>query len=146
DIADLVQQLVDMDERELTPLDTTILETLGAGQAEAAQTFYTSTYDPKRRQYEALTQRLGEVADTRMQAAADRMAASNRKAMTWISVALGVGITITVGSSWLIARRIVKPIRQMVHRLQDIGTGIATGEGDLTQRVEVQRHDELGEL
>src|SRR5438128_4314147 len=93
-VADLVQQLVDMDDRDLTPLDTTILETLGAGQTEAAQTFYASTYEPKRRHYETLTRRLGDIADTRMHAAADRMAASNRRAMTWISVALGGAITI----------------------------------------------------
>ncbi|MGL4504117.1 MAG: HAMP domain-containing protein, partial [Aeromonas sobria] len=43
---------------------------------------------------------------------------------------------------WLMARQIVAPIRAVVARLKDI----ATGEGDLTQRIEIQRQDEIGEL
>ncbi|MCH7370436.1 MULTISPECIES: methyl-accepting chemotaxis protein [Aeromonas] len=43
---------------------------------------------------------------------------------------------------WLMAQRIVAPIRAMVARLKDI----ASGEGDLTQRIVLQRDDEIGEL
>ncbi|USV56735.1 methyl-accepting chemotaxis protein [Aeromonas encheleia] len=43
---------------------------------------------------------------------------------------------------WLMAQRIVAPIRIVVARLKDI----ASGEGDLTQRIELQRDDEIGEL
>ncbi|MGL5775947.1 MAG: methyl-accepting chemotaxis protein, partial [Aeromonas veronii] len=43
---------------------------------------------------------------------------------------------------WLMAHRIVAPIRAVVARLKDI----ACGEGDLTQRIEIQRQDEIGEL
>ncbi|MFC5704912.1 methyl-accepting chemotaxis protein [Aeromonas eucrenophila] len=43
---------------------------------------------------------------------------------------------------WLMAQRIVAPIRTMVARLKDI----ASGEGDLTQRIVLQRDDEIGEL
>ena len=139
-MVDLVQQLTAMDERELTPLDTTILETLGEGRAAAAQTLYFSTYAPKRMQYEAVVRRLGDIAEADVQAAAARVAASSQRAVTWIYVTLGIGITLTVGTSWSIARRMVRPLRHMVGRLKDIA------EGDLTQRVEVQRHDELGEV
>ncbi len=139
-MVDLVQQLTAMDERELTPLDTTILETLGEGRAAAAQTLYFSTYAPKRMHYEAVVRRLGDIAEADVQAAAARVAASSQRAVTWIYVTLGIGITLTVGTSWSIARRMVRPLRRMVGRLKDIA------EGDLTQRVEVQRHDELGEV
>ena len=40
------------------------------------------------------------------------------------------------------AARLVKPIRDVVFRLNDI----ASGEGDLTQRLEVKSQDEIGEL
>lgn len=40
------------------------------------------------------------------------------------------------------ASRLVKPIREVVVRLDDI----ASGEGDLTQRLEVQSQDEIGQL
>ncbi|WP_219591937.1 methyl-accepting chemotaxis protein [Aeromonas salmonicida] len=43
---------------------------------------------------------------------------------------------------WLMARQIVAPIRTVVARLKDI----ATGEGDLTQRIDLHRDDEIGEL
>ncbi|MBM0510630.1 methyl-accepting chemotaxis protein [Aeromonas hydrophila] len=43
---------------------------------------------------------------------------------------------------WLMAHQIVAPIRAVVARLKDI----ASGEGDLTQRIELRRDDEIGEL
>ncbi|WP_340479178.1 methyl-accepting chemotaxis protein [Vibrio anguillarum] len=42
----------------------------------------------------------------------------------------------------LAATQIVKPIRAVVERLQDI----ASGEGDLTQRLVISSHDEIGDL
>lgn len=43
---------------------------------------------------------------------------------------------------WFVARQIATPLRRVVDRLRDI----AQGEGDLTQRISLQRNDELGEL
>ncbi|MGY6038136.1 methyl-accepting chemotaxis protein [Aeromonas sp. AE23HZ002T15] len=43
---------------------------------------------------------------------------------------------------WWMAQRIVAPIRTVVARLKDI----ASGEGDLTQRINLQQDDEIGEL
>ncbi len=42
----------------------------------------------------------------------------------------------------LLARSIVNPIREVVSRLDDI----ASGEGDLTQRIEIRNQDEVGQL
>lgn len=42
----------------------------------------------------------------------------------------------------LMSLRLVKPIREVVTRLEDI----ASGEGDLTQRLEVKSGDEIGQL
>ncbi|MCU0689685.1 MAG: methyl-accepting chemotaxis protein, partial [Phycisphaerales bacterium] len=53
-------------------------------------------------------------------------------------VALIVGIT----AALLIARSVIKPITAITNRLKDI----AEGEGDLTQRVDETRGDELGVL
>ncbi|MFQ2245015.1 methyl-accepting chemotaxis protein [Aeromonas enteropelogenes] len=58
-------------------------------------------------------------------------------------VVIGVLISlIALCGIWLMARQIVAPIRAVVARLKDI----ASGEGDLTQRIEIQREDEIGEL
>lgn len=43
---------------------------------------------------------------------------------------------------WAASFKLVAPIKEMVSRLQDI----ATGEGDLTQRLNVKSMDEMGEL
>ncbi len=50
-----------------------------------------------------------------------------------------VGLIITTG---LLAKTLVKPIREVVARLEDI----STGEGDLTQRLEAKTDDEIGQL
>ncbi len=54
----------------------------------------------------------------------------------------GFAMLFGIGAAIVIARGILKPIRAMVDRLKDI----AEGEGDLTQRVDETRKDELGEL
>lgn len=57
------------------------------------------------------------------------------------TVALVV-VAMTLIVNLLITRAILKPIKALVFRLRDI----AEGEGDLTQRVDQTRRDELGEL
>lgn len=56
---------------------------------------------------------------------------------------IAVVITLlALGAVTLLARQVVAPIRDVVARLRDI----ASGEGDLTQRLRVARHDEIGAL
>ncbi|WP_428776059.1 methyl-accepting chemotaxis protein [Vibrio sp.] len=54
----------------------------------------------------------------------------------------GVFVLLGLGLITAMARRIVKPIRLVVARLEDI----ASGEGDLTQRLEIDSKDEIGQL
>ncbi len=58
-----------------------------------------------------------------------------------IACALLVG-ALGLAIFWFAARQIASPLRRVVDRLRDI----AQGEGDLTQRITLQRSDELGEL
>ncbi|MGF1739828.1 methyl-accepting chemotaxis protein [Vibrio profundum] len=58
---------------------------------------------------------------------------------------LGAGVIFVIAGLVLIAllaRSIVKPIKEVVVRLDDI----ASGEGDLTQRLDVKSKDEIGQL
>ena len=55
---------------------------------------------------------------------------------------LGVTTLLVLTVAFLFARMLSKPINLLVARLKDI----AEGEGDLTQRVDQNRKDELGEL
>ncbi len=58
--------------------------------------------------------------------------------LTVLLLVMGLGIGLVV--SWLIVRSITKPLESIldvIHRMAD---------GDLTQRIEIHNHDELGEL
>ncbi len=60
------------------------------------------------------------------------------------AILFGAGLIalVVTGIGLLFARSLTKPIQALVDRLKDI----AEGEGDLTQRVDQDRADELGEL
>lgn len=62
-------------------------------------------------------------------------------AVGMLSVGLGVAC-LGLLLMWFISGRIGKPLRQMVRMLDDI----ARGDGDLTQRLQVNRQDELGAI
>ncbi len=66
---------------------------------------------------------------------------NNSTIRTTILLVSGV-VVVGFIASFVIARGITRPINAMVDRLKDI----AQGEGDLTQRVDETRGDELGEL
>jgi len=61
---------------------------------------------------------------------------------TFLYVSTGVGIALGIVITIVISRGILRPLKAITLRLQDI----AQGEGDLTQRVDATRKDELGEL
>ncbi|HDZ8915094.1 TPA: methyl-accepting chemotaxis protein, partial [Aeromonas hydrophila] len=66
---------------------------------------------------------------------------ANRSVMTQLIIG-GLISAVALICIWLMAHQIVAPIRAVVARLKDI----ASGEGDLTQRIELRRDDEIGEL
>ncbi len=73
----------------------------------------------------------------------DALISGNMRKGTIIEVSVGV-IMVLVGllTTGILAKTLVRPIRQVVLRLEDI----ASGEGDLTQRLDVKTADEIGQL
>src|ERR1051326_2267196 len=63
EVLGLVHQLEEMDDKELRPVDTAILEKLGDDKLEDAKQLYFSQYEPVRAKYEALVRKLSETAD-----------------------------------------------------------------------------------
>lgn len=55
---------------------------------------------------------------------------------------VGIAIALAIGTAMLLARSISTPLRRTVHLLREI----AEGDGDLTKRLQVNGHDEIGEL
>lgn len=73
----------------------------------------------------------------------DTLITTNMEEGIIIEVSVGV-VLVLIGlvTTALLAKTIVRPIREVVLRLEDI----ATGEGDLTQRLDVKSQDEIGQL
>ena len=73
----------------------------------------------------------------------EEAAASGSTSLIWGSVFLTVVASVFIAAiAWWMTRSVLIPIRQTTVTLKDI----AEGEGDLTQRLDDSRHDELGEL
>lgn len=72
----------------------------------------------------------------------DEVTASSDSTRNIIAMVSCIAAFITVVLVWLSVKRIVKPINATVVSLKDI----AQGKGDLTMRLQVLSHDEIGEL
>jgi len=78
---------------------------------------------------------LAEVHESEIRADVDRLRT--------FMVIVGAAATIVVAVLfWLVAATITRPVNVLIERVKDI----AQGEGDLTQRVEVNSDDEIGQL
>ncbi|MBG6826060.1 methyl-accepting chemotaxis protein [Pseudomonas aeruginosa] len=75
--------------------------------------------------------------------ALERQLDDMRREGTWVELGLGLGAAVLgLLVRWLSARGVTRPILGVAHMLRDI----ASGEGDLTQRLPHTGRDELGEL
>ncbi len=75
--------------------------------------------------------------------ALERQLDDMRREGTWVELGLGLGaVVLGLLVLWLSARGVTRPILGVAHMLRDI----ASGEGDLTQRLPHTGRDELGEL
>ncbi|MBG4832097.1 methyl-accepting chemotaxis protein [Pseudomonas aeruginosa] len=75
--------------------------------------------------------------------ALERQLDDMRREGTWVELGLGLGAAVLgLLVLWLSARGVPRPILGVAHMLRDI----ASGEGDLTQRLPHTGRDELGEL
>jgi len=92
EIATLIDQLNQIDERELRPLDTKLLETMAEGKTEAAKKLYFTEYEPVRAKYEAALRKISENAEQLTQAASRRVTDKNWNSLVSICLALFGGI------------------------------------------------------
>jgi methyl-accepting chemotaxis protein len=71
------------------------------------------------------------------------VAASGARSTAMFTAGLGgIALVLSVGCAWLIARSIVRPLREVDAALADI----ASGDGDLSRRLDASRSDELGSV
>jgi methyl-accepting chemotaxis protein len=140
DLKRLTSNLRTVDEQQLRALDTRILELTASGDAKAATRMYFAEYEPVRAAYERLVEQLGVVAEAHAEEAAQQVAWANRRALTYISVALVAGIALVSLGLFAVARNIGTKLREAV----ELVDGVA--RGNLTRAVEVDAHDETGRM
>ncbi|MDE5803619.1 MAG: methyl-accepting chemotaxis protein [Lachnospiraceae bacterium] len=95
---------------------------------------------------EQLCAELEEAFHRSMEAAQSNSESSIRLAGFSNGIVSIVCIMCVVSSIFLIHREVLKPIKQMSSRMQQIARTVSEGKGDLTERFPVKRKDEIGYL
>jgi rsbT co-antagonist protein RsbR len=85
---------------------------------------------------QALAERLNQAAQARGNEIADR----NRQLVSWLFLISGIIVALIILVQVLVARTVGAPLRNLTASVQHFAAG------DLSTRVAVQRHDEVGEL
>ena len=116
------------------------LSTLDGGNPDDARTALLIELRPVQAAYEKSLEELTE----RIQKNAEARAGEDVKlAQTGAVIIMGLGavaLVLAVGSGLLITRSISAPLREAIQAVQSIK------DGDLSQRIQIRTHDEIGEL
>ena len=139
-LTDYIQKLRQLDEEQLRPIDTRILELMAEANITGATRLYFERYDPVRAEYEKLIGELETIAGQDAEASAARIAASQRAATTTTLVALSVGILLVAACVWLIFRQVRRRLAGTAEVLD------AIARGDLTRSLVIDTADELGRM
>lgn len=114
DLRQLMDRLDGIDEQELRPLDTEVLEAMGAGDRDRARQLYLMRYEPVRSVYESTLRTLVDVAESEAVKAAAKMSAQNDRSLRNICLALAVGVALSIAGISLGAHLLVcRPVRRM---------------------------------
>jgi HAMP domain-containing protein len=142
--SDQVRRLIDemnrLDERDLRPADTAILEALGDGKVEEARKLYFEQYVPKRNGYEALVRQLRQMADEDATRAAVGMIDRNQASWDRVSLAVLIGLGVVGGVVAVVTWRAGRRLRRTVEMVR------AVARGDLTGQLRIGSRDEVGQI
>jgi methyl-accepting chemotaxis protein len=114
----LIEELKRMDEKELRPLDTRVLETIGGTNADAAKKIYFTEYEPVRAKYETALRRLVDAAEKAAQVAAQDMTAKNQRSFSKICSALVVGLAIVMLIMIMVTRHVARQLNVTISLLR----------------------------
>jgi methyl-accepting chemotaxis protein len=118
ELAAVIDQMQALDERELRPIDTTVLETLGDEKPAEAKKLYFEKYEPARARYELLVKRTIEIAEQQSAAAARNLALSNSHSLRNIVLTLAVGMLLVAAPLFQLARLTSHRLKGVVERLK----------------------------
>jgi len=135
-----IEELRRVDENELRPLDSAVLEALLADGPAAARAVYFEQYEPVRERYQRLAEDLERLAEEAAVEAAAEFDARNRSSVLNLIVALVAGTALVAGVMWVITSNLRTRIRTVVEVLERVA------KGDLVGELEVDSQDEIGRI
>jgi len=106
-----VLKLALIDENELQPVDTLLLEALLDGHPALARRLYSEKYEPSRSRYEDLVRQLCSQADAQAATAARMLQEKNRSSLQTICEALAVGTILLAAILILVTRSVQKQLQ-----------------------------------
>lgn len=110
-LTSLIHQMHDLDEKELQPIDTRVLEAVGGGDGDAAKKIYYNEYEPVRTRYALLVTQLCAEAENLAQQAARAVEQMNRTSLLHISATLLGGILLVMLIMVAITRHVSRRLR-----------------------------------
>ncbi|MFQ2271983.1 methyl-accepting chemotaxis protein [Aeromonas enteropelogenes] len=104
-----------------------------------------SQFQASQQQFTTIRQQLNQLKDAieqSQQALRLEVQDSSQHAQQVLSLGTLIAIVLALVLTWVVTRLTLKPLNQMQQALEDI----AQGEGDLTRRLTITSHDEIGTL
>ena len=117
-----------------------VVEMANAQKTDAAIWHSVTRSSPKAERMLAVSDELHRQHAARVQLEADHAEATVRGAHFFMLMLSAFAMLIAIGLGVLVSRHLVRPIKEICTLLEDL----AQGEGDLTRRLPVARHDEIG--
>ena len=141
-ISSKIRRTEEMDSSMVNKLEDKVLDLVTEGKIDAAIRMYNEEYLPVRKRQEALITEMGNDTQSLRDAAlkASHETYDRARNVTWLLVVLLIGGGI--GLSVLMANSITVPIKLMAAHMAEM----AEGRGDLTKRIQIDSHDEVGDM
>ena len=143
--ADNYQQFRTAYETFLETLDKA-MEMSSNGQEEQAMAIVNVQLANQGSQITQLITNMSNANKSDMEDAIERDDYAFRTARNSVYGGIILGIVVALGSVWVGAAEVVKPVTRNSRKLKDIVEDIEAGKGDLTQRVEVDGKDEINQM
>ncbi|HTI68401.1 MAG TPA: methyl-accepting chemotaxis protein [Candidatus Limnocylindria bacterium] len=132
-VATLLHQLKTIDDKELQPLDTRLLEAMGDGKADVARKLYSTEYEPVRMRYEKCVREIVAQAEALAKAAAEEMENRNRRSLVNIGITLGSGLAVFTVVLMAVTRHTGRQLDQLANDLGSHARTAAESGGLLQQ-------------
>ena len=140
-LRNLSGQLLAAAEQKIAPLQDQIVSAAEGSRVQNAKRMYVAQYAPAQLEAEQLAAAISDIASRDVEAALQQAQAARTRANAAAWTLIGLGLFIGIGTSFVIARAMARPVIRMAESM----TLIAKGE--LNDRVNYDaRNDELGVL